>query len=146
MGYDIASIDLHREEFDEYWDEYIISLNFDGVWCEKFKRSNGYFNDVSEITYISNECNSACIPYVKSKEIYAFEIGVPEDRPKSDESNSAIHYSTDKDGETHGFSVSKSDGSSYKSYSFYTTENLNKDIIGDLLKSFGFNVRNHPFL
>lgn len=146
MGYDIASIDLHREEFNEYWDEYIISLNFDGVWCEKFKRSNGYFNDVSEITYISNECNSACIPYVKSKEIYAFEIGVPEDRPKSDESNSAIHYSTDKDGETHGFSVSKSDGNSYKSYSFYTTENLNKDIIGDLLKSFGFNVRNHPFL
>lgn len=75
LGYDIASIDIQREEFDEYWDEYIISLNYDGVWCEKYKRENGYLEEDSDVTYISNECNSAVIPYIKSKSIYAFSIG-----------------------------------------------------------------------
>lgn len=74
MGYEIASIDIHREEFEEYWDEYIISLNFDGVWCEKYKRDKGYFEEDSAVTYISNECSSAIIPHVKSKMVYAFEI------------------------------------------------------------------------
>lgn len=127
MGYDVAGIDLHREEFEEYWDEYVISLNFDGVWCEKFKRDTEYFNEDSNITYISNECNSACIPHVKSREVYAFEIG--EEEMDLNKSDSAIYYSTDEDGETHGFSASKSD---------YTTEKLDKDIINDLLKGFGF--------
>ncbi|WP_099467762.1 hypothetical protein [Konateibacter massiliensis] len=75
FGYDIASIDIHREEFEDYWDEYVISLNFDGIWCEKFKRNNNYVVEASTITYISNECNSKIIPYVKSDIVYAFEIG-----------------------------------------------------------------------
>lgn len=97
MGYDVASIDLHREEFEEYWDEYVISLNFDGVWCEKFKRDNGYFNEDSNITYISNECNSASIPYVKSKKVYAFEIGESSDYEKESEDSNVTEYDT-KDG------------------------------------------------
>lgn len=97
MGYDVASIDLHREEFEEYWDEYVISLNFDGVWCEKFKRDNGYFNEDSNITYISNECNSASIPYVKSKKVYAFEVGESSDSEKESEDSHVTEYDT-KDG------------------------------------------------
>lgn len=136
MGHDVASLDLHREEFENYYDEYIISLNSDGVWCEKFKRDNGYFNDTSIITYISNECNSTCIPYVKSNDIYAFEISKEE--CELEESDSAIHYSTDEDGETHGFSASKSNGNSYVGYSFYSTEKLDRGMVNDLLRSFGF--------
>lgn len=77
IGYDIASVELHREEFEEYWDEYIISLNFDGVWCEKFKRENGYFTDESSVFYIMDNCSSAVIPYCKTGEMY--EISVVED-------------------------------------------------------------------
>lgn len=95
MGYDVAGIDLHREEFEEYWDEYVISLNFDGVWCEKFKRESGYFNDISEVTYISNECNSACIPHVKSREVYAFEIDEKKDIEDSVKTDSETSDSKD---------------------------------------------------
>lgn len=84
MGYDIASLDIHREEFEEYWDEYIVSLNFDGVWCEKYKRDKGYFEEDSAVTYISNECNSAVIPHVKSKMVYAFEIADAADESDDD--------------------------------------------------------------
>lgn len=52
LGYDVASIDIHDELWENYYDEYIISLNFDGVWCEKFKRDSGYFTDESNVIYI----------------------------------------------------------------------------------------------
>lgn len=74
IGHQVADIDIQRESFDNYYDEYIISLDSDGVWCEKFKRENGYLNDESVITFISNECNSACISHVRSNIVYAFEI------------------------------------------------------------------------
>lgn len=76
IGYDIASVELHREDFEEYWDEYIISLNFDGVWCEKFKRKNGYFKDESSIFYIMDNCSSAVIPHCKSENIYEVSVVV----------------------------------------------------------------------
>lgn len=95
MGYDVESVMLHREDIEDYWDEYIISLNFDGVWCEKFKRDNGYFTEDSNITYISNECNSACVPYIKSKVVYAFEIGEEEDIEESVKTDSGTSDSKD---------------------------------------------------
>ena len=46
-------------------------------------------------------------------------------------------FKTD-DGELHGFTASKSTGSGYHSYSFYTSDNLSKSDIHDMLKEFGF--------
>lgn len=77
IGYDIASIELHREKFEKYFDEYIISLNFDGVWCEKFKRDTGYFNDESNVIYIMDNCSSAVIPYCKSENLYEVSVDDP---------------------------------------------------------------------
>lgn len=77
IGYDIASIELHREKFEKYFDEYIISLNFDGVWCEKFKRDTGYFNDESNVIYIMDNCSSAVIPYCKSENLYEISVDDP---------------------------------------------------------------------
>lgn len=132
-GYEIASIDIQREEFNDYFEEYIISLNFDGVWCEKFKRDNGYFYDDSSIAFVSNECNSACLPYVESKTTYAFEIkdedNKCEDKKSTDLDTSdmeSTHVSRDKDGAACGFSKSWStakDGvSCYSSYSHYSSD------------------------
>lgn len=75
IGYDVASVELHREEFENYFDEYIISLNFDGVWCEKFKRDSGYLNDESNVIYIMNNCSSTVIPYCKSENLYEVSVG-----------------------------------------------------------------------
>lgn len=75
IGYNVASIELHREKFENYYDEYIIGLNHDGVWCEKFKRSTGYFSDESNVIYIMDNCSSTVISYCKSKNIYEVSIG-----------------------------------------------------------------------
>lgn len=75
IGYDVASVELHKEEFEEYWDEYRIAINFDGVWCEKFKRDIGYFTDESNVIYIMDNCSSAVIPYCKGKAVYEVSVG-----------------------------------------------------------------------
>lgn len=75
LGYDVASINIHREEFEEYYDEYCITLNQDGVWCEKFKRENGYFDDDASITYVMDNCSSAVFKRINSKEIYEVCVG-----------------------------------------------------------------------
>ena len=66
----MVSIDIHREEFEKYYDEYRIALNQDGIWCEKFKRANGYFDDDATITYVMDNCSSAVFKHIDSEEIY----------------------------------------------------------------------------
>lgn len=89
LGYDVASVELHREEFENYYDEYIISLNHDGVWCEKFKRDTGYFNDESNVTYIMDNCSYAVIQYCKSKNLYEVSVGYIDDPEYDDEESEA---------------------------------------------------------
>ena len=47
-----------------------------------------------------------------------------------------VEYSKDDDGDIHGFTASKSDEDGYVCYSFYTSENLMKNDIEDILKLF----------
>lgn len=89
IGYNVASVELHREEFENYYDEYIIGLNHDGVWCEKFKRDSGYFNDESNVTYIMYNCSSAVIPYCKSENIYEVSVKDVNDSENDDEASEA---------------------------------------------------------
>ena len=56
----------------------------------------------------------------------------------SDTDDAYVHLSEGKDGNTHGFTASKSDGDSYMSYSFYSSEDLTHDDIQKMLKAFGF--------
>ena len=81
MGYDIASIHLGKEEFDNYYDEYIITItnvdDGDGeveIWCEPFKRDNGYITNDSVLTYVMDNCSSACISCCKGTVV--FEVGI----------------------------------------------------------------------
>lgn len=133
IGHEIASVEIYREEFDNYYDEYIITLDFNGVWCERFKRDSGYIRDDSSITFVSNECNSACLPCVKSKIVYAFEISEDEDECEDKEftdldtsDSESTYVSRDKNGVAHGFSRSWSttkDGvNCYSSYSHYSSD------------------------
>lgn len=56
----------------------------------------------------------------------------------SDTDDTYVHLSDGDDGNTHGFTVSKSDGDSYMSYSYYTSEDLSQNDIQRMLKAFGF--------
>ena len=49
-----------------------------------------------------------------------------------------LHTSEDEDGNTHGFTASKSDGDSYMSYSYYSSDELSHEDIQKMLMAFGF--------
>lgn len=49
-----------------------------------------------------------------------------------------LHTSEDEDGNTHGFTASRSDGDSYMSYSFYSSNELSHEEIQKMLRAFGF--------
>lgn len=78
IGYDISSIEISDEEFDGYYDEYIISLGMDKVWCEKFKRSTGYITDISTVIFVMDNCSSGVLSHLNSNEIYEVSVGSEE--------------------------------------------------------------------
>lgn len=49
-----------------------------------------------------------------------------------------LNISEDEDGNTHGFTASRSDGDSYMSYSYYSSDELSHEDIQKMLKAFGF--------
>ena len=80
IGYDICNITYERIDWDFYDDEYILSMNHDGIWLEKFKKEDGkYLTDESTITYILDNCSSKVIPYCKGKNVYEVTVGIDED-------------------------------------------------------------------
>ena len=77
IGYDICNITYERIDWDGYDDEYILSMNHDGIWLEKFKREDGkYLTDESTITYILDNCSSKVIPYCKGNTVYEVTVGI----------------------------------------------------------------------
>ena len=80
IGYDICNITYEHIDWDGYDDEYILSMNHDGIWLEKFKREDGkYLTDESTITYILDNCSSKVIPCCKGKNVYEVTVGIDED-------------------------------------------------------------------
>lgn len=133
LGYSITSIDIHDPNWNNYDDEYLISLNFDGVWCEPMKSEDGYITDEAIITYVLDNCSSACIPYCKGKFVYEVGIGEDDDSNGSDD-RMEQHVEFSKDNNMHGFIASKSDGDSCYSMSFYSTDKLSMADIQSLMQ------------
>ena len=79
IGYSLESIRMSRPEWENYHDEYLISLNNDGIWCEEMKSDGKYLTDESTITYILDNCSSKVIPCCKGKNVYEVTVGIDED-------------------------------------------------------------------
>ena len=75
IGYSLESIRMSRPEWENCHDEYLISLNNDGIWCEEMKSDGKYLTDESTITYIFDNCSSKVIPYCKGKTVYEVSVG-----------------------------------------------------------------------
>ena len=75
IGYSLESIRMSRPEWENYHEEYLISLNNDGIWCEPMKLDDKYLTDESTITYILDNCSSKVIPYCKGKNVYEVTVG-----------------------------------------------------------------------
>lgn len=83
IGYSLESIEFDRPDWKNYYDEYLISLNFDGIWCQPMKVDGKYITDDSTITYILDNCSSTVIPHCKGKVV--FEVGIVDEDEYEDE-------------------------------------------------------------
>ena len=79
IGYSLESIRMSRPECKNYHEEYLISLNNDGIWCEEMESDGKYLTDESTITYILDNCSSKVIPYCKGNIVFEVTVGDDED-------------------------------------------------------------------
>lgn len=145
IGYGIAFIDGFGDpEWDGYDDAFVISLLDDEIWCEPVKRKDGYIFVEADVVYIFDDCNSKIISKIEADEVYEVEIGNEYDDCDGDCENcnchdeTYLHTSEDENGNAHGFTASRSDGDSYMSYSYYSSDELSHEDIQKMLKVFGF--------
>lgn len=146
------SLQIESPIMDDYYDEFIVSLWMnDGVLeigCEKLKDEEGHYtNPYGDIVFLFPNCSSKIIPLCEGFDLCFVDI---EDECDCDDEydeccpcdchcgDSCVEYSKTDDGELHGFTASKSTNNGYHSYSFYTSDNLSKSDIRDMLKEFGF--------
>ena len=125
IGHSLVSIRMSRPEWDDYCDEYIISLNHDGIWCEPMKVDGKYISDESTMIYILDNCSSNVIPQCKGNIL--IEVGIAdEEECNCDgccgccECNNELAIESDDN--MHGFTVNRSSENGYSSYSFYSTD------------------------
>lgn len=125
-------------------DEYLVSVDDDGyITCVPIE--DFVVLDKTDIFYIDmdGDIKQDIIDYCvnEDKEVILFGQeddcdGDCENCPVHDETY--LHTSEDEDGNTHGFTASKSDGDSYMSYSYYSSDELSHEDIQKMLKAFGF--------
>ena len=79
LGYDIHSVEIHDELWENYDAEYVISLYDNELWCEPMLRENGYIEEEAPVIYVLDNCSSAVIPYCKGNTVYEVTVDIDED-------------------------------------------------------------------
>ena len=124
--------------------EYLVSVDDNGVITVAPIEDFGVL-DKTDIFYIDMDGDilQDIIDYCvnEDKEVILFGQeddcdGDCENCPAHDETY--LHTSEDEDGSAHGFTASRSDGDSYMSYSYYSSDELSHEDIQKMLKDFGF--------
>lgn len=145
-GMRIESVDVADSYIDGYDDEYIVSIYEDAVWCEKAKRDGKYIGLECDLLYVEADCDKASLEKTVADDIIKFDIE-PEycecyDCENCDMKDLCEEQDDDCDCEEcvpdgmHGFSFSKESDNGSSHYSFYTTENLDKEFIEKIIKMF----------
>lgn len=127
--------------------EYLVSVDDNGVITVVPIEDFGVL-DKTDVFYIDmdGDISQDIIDYCvnEDKEVILFGQDDVDDECDGDCENCSthddtyLHTSEDKDGNTHGFTASRSDGDSYMSYSFYSSDELSHEDIQKILKVFGF--------
>ena len=125
-------------------DEYLVSVDDDGyITCvpiEDFgvlNKTNIFYIDMDGD--ISQDIINYCVNEDKEVILFGQEDDCDGDCKKCNcHDETYLHTSEDEDGNTHGFTASKSDGDSYMSYSYYSSDELSHEDIQKMLKAFGF--------
>lgn len=79
LGYDLHSVEIHDDLWENYDAEYVVSLYENEVWCEPMLRENGYIEEDAPVIYVLDNCSSKVIPYCKGKTVYEVSVGYDED-------------------------------------------------------------------
>lgn len=125
-------------------DEYLVSVDDNGV-ITVVPIEDFCVLDKTDIFYIDmdGDIEQNIIDYCvnEDKEVILFGQedncdGDCESCPAHDKTY--LHTSEDEDGNAHGFTASRSDGDSYMSYSYYSSNELSHEDIQKMLKAFGF--------
>ena len=85
LGYDIHSLEIHDDLWENYDAEYVISLYDNSIWCEPMLRENGYIDEDAPVIYVLDNCSSKVIPYCKGKIVYEVTVGKEDDECDYDE-------------------------------------------------------------
>lgn len=125
-------------------DEYLVSVDDGGVITVIPIEDFGVL-DKTDIFYIDmdGDIEQNIIDYCVNEDKEVILFG-QEDNCDGDCENcnchdeTYLHTSEDEDGNTHGFTASKSDGDSYMSYSYYSSDELSHEDIQKMLKTFRF--------
>lgn len=127
-------------------DEYLVSVDDDGyITCVPIE--DYVVLDSTDIFYIDmdGDIEQNIIDYCvnEDKEVILFSQedncdGNCENCPAHDETYLHTSEDEDEDENTHGFTASRSDGDSYVSYSYYSSDELSHEDIQKMLKAFGF--------
>lgn len=127
-------------------DEYLVSVDDSGVIIVVPIEDFGVL-DKTDIFYIDmdGDISQDIINYCVNEDKKVILFGQKDDDCDGDCGNcssscgeSYLHISEDEDGNTHGFTASRSDGDSYMSYSYYSSDELSHEDIQKMLKAFGF--------
>lgn len=161
LYYDIQSVHIERPDWDFYEDEYLVSVNYDGIWCMPAKTENGYLSDDNTILYVHEDCNSKVLNSIKGNIVVEFAIceldcecneecldfdeefecdGDCENCELDELEPSGVELAAivDEEDNLRGFTCSSSDENSYHSVSYYSTEILDDDRLDKLMKIFRF--------
>ena len=79
LGYDLHSVEIHDDLWENYDAEYVISLYDNSIWCEPMLRENEYIEEYAPVIYVLDNCSSKVIPYCKGKTVYEVSVGIDED-------------------------------------------------------------------
>ena len=125
--------------------EYLVSVDDNGVITVIPIEDFGVL-DKTDIFYIDmdGDIEQNIIDYCVNEDKEVILFGQEDDECDGKCENCSAHdeiylyTSDDVNGNTHGFTASRSDGDSYVSYSYYFSDELSHEDIQKMLKAFGF--------
>lgn len=148
--YDLKFVELADPEWDNYEDEYVISIVRDEIFCEKLKLDGRYCMLSPKFVFFDENANSKCVKYFESDMKYEFEITEEESSGDSDHmidhhdcddydcdsrsKDNSMNVDFSDDGQ--GFTCSKHDKNGYSSISYWSSEQVDKVRLSEILKSF----------
>lgn len=140
----ILSLDIGSIEYTQYWDEYYLCFSIeDGkieFSCDPAYCDGCLVDAVSDEIYILDDCNSNVIKHCNGDMRYLVILGDNEYEEKDEAKpvQNGVNVIHDDDKNIHGFEVNENNGASLRSFSYYTTKNMNKDDVFKILKENGF--------